>query len=203
MILSNLVLGFVTSYIGYMSPSMLNITASKIRLEKSKSEAHKFILGVLLIVVLQLFVSISLMSFLNKYPELIAYLKKFAAIVFFILSIVFIKKGLTKKTSENRVYIEDSFSLGMVLSLINIFAIPFFIVEYKFFLMYGWLMKTTSSTIFFGLGSVLGVFLVLSSYVFLVNKFENNLLRVTKYFNVFIGIVMGLVALYSFLISYF
>ena len=68
MILSNLVLGFVTSYIGYMSPSMLNITASKIRLEKNKSEARKFIFGVLLIVVFQLFLAVKLASFLNEFP---------------------------------------------------------------------------------------------------------------------------------------
>ena len=68
MILSNLVLGFVTSYIGYMSPSMLNITASKIRLEKSKNEAHKFILGVLLIKYLQ-------SSLFNKLYLYLFYLK--------------------------------------------------------------------------------------------------------------------------------
>ncbi len=203
MILSNLVLGFVTSYIGYMSPSMLNITASKIRLEKNKSEARKFIFGVLLIVVFQLFLAVKLASFLNEFPELIINIKKTAAIVFLILSFFFIKKGLSGGTSQNKKRIKNSFSLGVMLSLINMFAIPFFIVEYNFFIMYGWLMKTISSIIFFGLGSLLGVFLVLSSYIFLVNKFENSLLRVVKFFNVFIGVVMGLVASYSFLISYF
>lgn len=203
MILSNLVLGFVTSYIGYMSPSMLNITASKIRLEKNKSEARKFIFGVLLIVVFQLFLAVELASFLNEFPELIINIKKTAAIVFLILSFFFIKKGLSGGASQNKKRIKNSFSLGVMLSLINMFAIPFFIVEYNFFIMYGWLMKTISSIIFFGLGSLLGVFLVLSSYIFLVNKFENSLLRVVKFFNVFIGVVMGLVASYSFLISYF
>ena len=55
MIVSHLVLGFVTSFLGYLPPSMLNITVSKITIEKNKKEARCFILGVLLIVLFQVF----------------------------------------------------------------------------------------------------------------------------------------------------
>ena len=92
MILSHLVLGFVTSYIGYTPPSMLNITASKITIENNKKVARQFILGASIVVLIQVFLAIILSSFLEEFPQLIVWVKKIAVIIFAVLSIVFFKK---------------------------------------------------------------------------------------------------------------
>ncbi|MCF6169080.1 hypothetical protein [Lutibacter sp.] len=47
------IVGFITSFLGTLTPSMLNMTAAKISINKSKSDAVKFAVGVSIIVLFQ------------------------------------------------------------------------------------------------------------------------------------------------------
>lgn len=203
MILSHLMLGFVTSYIGYTPPSMLNITASKIRIENNKKVARQFIWGASLVVLFQVFLGVLLSSFLNEYPELINWVKKIAVIIFSILSVVFIYKGLSKSTKKESKEVKNGFLFGLSLSSINMFSIPFFAIAHSSFVMHGWAMSGLTCTSVFGVGTVLGTFAVLSSYIFLAQKLQGKLLAYSKYFNVFIGLITGCVAVYSAIKLYF
>ncbi|OSY87095.1 hypothetical protein WH52_13620 [Tenacibaculum holothuriorum] len=203
MILSHLVLGFVTSYIGYTPPSMLNITASKITIENNKKVARQFIWGASLVVLIQVFLAVLLSSFLEEYPELINWVKKTAVVVFAILSVVFIYKGLSKSKEVTSKTIQNGFLFGLSLSSINMFAIPFFAIAHSSFVMHGWAMSGLTCTSVFGIGTVLGTFAILSSYIYLAQKLQGKLLSYSKYLNVCIGIITGFVAIYSAVKLYF
>ena len=203
MVLSHLILGFVTSYIGYTPPSMLNITASKIRIENNKKIALQFILGASSIVLFQVFLAVLLSSFLTEYPEIIIWVKKIAILFFALLSVIFIYKGIAKDKAEEVKHIKNGFLFGLSLSSINMFAIPFFAVAHSSFVMHGWAMSGITCTSFFGLGTVLGTFSILSSYLFLAQRFKNKIIRYSKYFNLLIGIITGIVVLYSIIKLYF
>ncbi|MCD9584089.1 hypothetical protein LVK03_03235 [Tenacibaculum maritimum] len=197
MILSHLVLGFVTSYIGYTPPSMLNITASKIYVENNKRVARQFIKGVSFIVLFQVFLAIKLSELIGKYPSLIVKIQSLGTAIFLILSIVFICKGLAVKEPSQVKSIKNGFIFGAFLSSINMFSIPFFAILHSSFIMYGWATSGIICTTMFGLGTVLGTFAVLYSYLFLTKKIRGRLLHYTKYFNLVIGIITGVVAIYS------
>lgn len=197
MILSHLMLGFVTSYVGYTPPSMLNITASRIRIQNNKKVARQFIWGASIIVLFQVFLAVLLASFLEQYPQLIIWVKHIATIVFTILAILFLVKGLTKTTSQELKPVKNGFLFGISLSSVNMFAIPFFAVAHSSFVMHGWAMTGLTCTTLFGLGTVLGTFAILSSYIFLAQKLADRLLIYTKYFNIIIGLITGGIALYS------
>lgn len=62
----HLILGFITSFLGTITPSMLNMTTVKISLDKSKNEAVKFATGVSIVVLAQVYVAILLVSNLVK-----------------------------------------------------------------------------------------------------------------------------------------
>lgn len=203
MILSHLVLGFVTSYIGYISPSMLNITASKIYIENDKKVARQFIIGASATVFIQVFLAIKISEFLEKQPQIIHWIQSLGIVIFSILSIIFIYKALSNQKEQQIKTIKNSFLFGLSLSFINMFAIPFFAITYSSFIMYGWVTYGFVCTSLFGLGTVLGTFTVLSSYVFLAKKVEGEIITYTKYFNLFIGIITGLVAIYSIIKLYF
>ena len=61
-------LGFMTSFLGTLTPSMLNMTAAKISLNKSKTDAIKFAIGVSIVVLLQVYVAILFTKFLRGNP---------------------------------------------------------------------------------------------------------------------------------------
>ncbi|CAM1360036.1 hypothetical protein [Tenacibaculum xiamenense] len=203
MILLYLLLGFVTAFLGYLPPSMLNITASKIRLQRSKAAAKQFVLGVALVVAIQLFIALLIVSYLKQVPSLLVILKKVAIVVFVLISLVFIYKGLSKKGSNHKEIKKNSFFLGLTLSLINMFAIPFFIVGYSYYNSQGYIMNDIVSLIIYTAGTVLGVYMALIAYVILANKYQYKLLEKVKYFNLFIGGTTGAVACYSAIMLYF
>ena len=85
------ILGFITSFLGTLTPSMLNMTAAKISLSKSKSDAIKFAIGVSIVVLLQAYVAILFTKFLRSNPDFVQSLQKnsdcnFCGIVFLFLS---------------------------------------------------------------------------------------------------------------------
>lgn len=203
MILSHLALGFVTSYIGYTPPSMLNITASKICIENNRKIAYQFVFGASVIVLLQVLLAVLLSTFLNEYPQIIVWIKKIAIFIFAIISMVFIYKGTSKTKQKEGKPISNGFFFGLSLSSVNMFAIPFFAVAHSSFVMHGWAMSGILCTSVFGLGTVLGTFAVLSSYLFFAQKFESKLIAYSKYFTFLIGVITGFIAIYSAIKLYF
>ncbi|WP_299156042.1 hypothetical protein [uncultured Tenacibaculum sp.] len=203
MILSHLALGFVTSYIGYTPPSMLNITASKICIENNRKIAYQFAFGASVIVLLQVLLAVLLSTFINDYPQIIIWVKKIAIFVFAIISVTFIYKGISKTKQKESKPIKNGFFFGLSLSSVNMFAIPFFAVAHSSFVMHGWAMSGLICTSVFGIGTVLGTFAILSSYLFFAQKFENKLIEYSKYFTILIGLITGFIAIYSAIKLYF
>lgn len=203
MILSHLALGFITSYIGYTPPSMLNITASKIRIENNKRIARQFILGASVIVLLQVIIAISLLAVVDDFPFLIIYIKKSAILVFAVLSFIFLKKAFSKTKPTHPKLIKNGFLFGLSLSSINMFAIPFFAIAHSSFVMHNWVSTNITCTSYFGIGTVLGTFVVLNNYVYLAQKWKSKLTSFTKYFNLIIGSITGFVAIFSAIKLYF
>ncbi|MGG8496053.1 hypothetical protein ACQY1Q_06530 [Tenacibaculum sp. TC6] len=202
MIVSHLVLGFVTSFLGYLPPSMLNIAVSKITIEKNKKEARYFILGVLLIVFFQVFAAIVLSSYITKTPQLLTVIKKVAIFIFALLSVFFCVKAFFNTTSQKRLIVNNKFIFGITLSIINMFAIPFFSLEYTFYTNHGLIANNLLSVFLFALGTVSGVFAVLYTYAYIAYKLEQRLIKITKYFNLIIGVITGVIAMYSAVILY-
>ncbi len=202
MILSHLILGFVTSYVGFTPPSMLNLTASRIYIENNKETAFQFIIGASIIVLFQVFLAVKISETLESYPQLIYWVQNLAIIVFAMLSLFFIYKGLSIPQERNVKPVKNGFIWGLSLSSVNMFAIPFFAVAHSFFVMHGWATSELTCTSVFGIGTVLGTFAVLSCYLFLAKKFETKLIAYSKYFTLFIGLITGSIAIYSVLKLY-
>lgn len=90
------ILGFITSFLGTITPSMLNMTTAKISLDKSKNEAVKFAMGVSIVVLAQVYVAILFTEFLRSNPAFMQSLQEIGIVIFALLSLLFlssIKKG--------------------------------------------------------------------------------------------------------------
>jgi len=122
------IFGFSTSFLGMVFPSMLNMTTVKISMERGKVNAIKFALGVSTVVFLQAYIAVFFTRFLKENPEFILTLQKVALVIFALLSIYFYTefKKESKPKSELKQKCKDTFLVGLFLSALNMFAIPFY-----------------------------------------------------------------------------
>jgi len=70
------ILGFLVSYIGSITPSMLNITAIKISVEKNKSAAKKYAWGISFVVIFQSFFALYFLKIILNNPTVLSYIEK-------------------------------------------------------------------------------------------------------------------------------
>ncbi len=198
MLFLTLLFGFITSYLGMITPSMLNITALKISIEKSKNTALYYSGGVALVVIFQGYFALFFLKIIYADPTILETIEIGAIIIFSILSIFFFWKAFQdQKEIVTRKLVKSGFLTGMGLSMINMFAVPFYCGIGALLNMYGILELNITSISFFVLGSTFGTFLILYHYILLAEKIKSKISRFSKYLNFFLGGVTGIMALIS------
>jgi len=191
--------GFFFSFAGSITPSMLNMTALKISLEKGRSAANKYALGVALLVVPQIYIAVILTKYITENPKILETFDKVGVVIFMLLSFYFYnesKKSKVKvdaKTTKK----ENPFLTGITLSLLNMFAIPFFcgiiVLLDNFTLFY----FDTIPILFFILGSVLGTFYILFLYGKFAKIIQKKTGKLIRDINLILSILTGLVAVFT------
>ena len=191
-------LGFSASYIGSITPSMLNITATKISLEKGKKTATQFAFGVSFIVLFQAFIGLFFLKTINQNPVILETIQKVATVIFIVLSIVFFRKAIQKQQEiPTQKPTKNGFLTGAGLSTVNMFSIPFFCGVAAVFKMYNWLELELLSIIIFSVGSSLGTFLILYNYVSLAEKIRPKIAKFSTFLNYVLSAITGIVAIIS------
>lgn len=191
--------GFFFSFVGSITPSMLNMTALKISLEKGKSEANKYALGVSLMVFPQAYIAVVLTKYIANNPTILETLEKAGIFIFILLSFYFYresKKGkIDIEVQKNKK--EKAFFSGITLSFLNMFAIPFFSGIVILLDTFNQFSFNVFPTILFVLGSVIGTFYILFLYGRYAKKIQQKTGKLTKDINLILSILTGLVAVIS------
>lgn len=198
--ISIFILGFLFSFLGYTPPSVLNMTALKIKLQKEPKDFNYFLFGVLITVLFQVYISVYLTKYLSFNYKIIKVLEQSGIIVLLFLSFYFY---LQNKREKKQVVITKrqkyTFINGVVLSLLNMFAIPFFCGIIALLSSFE-LMKLDVSSIFvFVLGSVSGTFYVLYLYGKFADKIQQKTGKLTNNINLVLSIITGGLALFTFI----
>jgi threonine/homoserine/homoserine lactone efflux protein len=193
--------GFFFSFVGSITPSMLNMTALKISLEKGKVAANKYALAVSLVVFPQVYIAVLLTQYIAENPSIIETLEKVGIVIFIGLSYYFYnesKKGKIK-TESLKSKKENPFLIGITLSFLNMFAIPFFcgiIVALDLFELFSF---EVFPIFFFILGTILGTFCILFVYARFANIIQQKTGKLTKDINIILSVLTALVALITFI----
>jgi threonine/homoserine/homoserine lactone efflux protein len=198
------ILGFIVSFSGTLVPSMLNMTTAKISLNKSKSEAIKFASGASIVVLAQVYIAILFTKFLGNNPAFIQLLQKIAIVIFAFLSVYFyrLSRKDKKATSSVKEKSGNSFLVGLLLSSLNMFSIPFYCAVTTSLDMAGWLHFTQKNILMFVVGSALGAFALLAMYASFAKKIQLKSASLAKNINLILSILTGglaLVTLFKFL----
>ena len=82
------------SFVGVLPPGIVNMTVANYSVKKSLTKAKKFINGALLVVFVQSILAFYFATFLESHPQVMQNLKLVGSIVFILLTLFFIGKGI-------------------------------------------------------------------------------------------------------------
>ncbi|MFV8374428.1 LysE family transporter [Flavobacterium sp. LB1P62] len=199
-LITSLFLGFATAFIGITPPGLLNMTAAKVNLKEGKRSALWFISGAVFIIFFQAYLAILFSNYIADRPHVLILLREAGFGVFTLLTIYFlwiakkpkIKKGKIKKYSSTK-----RFFLGMLLSALNFFPIPYYVFVSVTLSSYSLFSYSMIYIFVFVTGVVLGSSLVFYCYITFFQKIQNKTDFLIKNMNTIIGTITGLIALVS------
>ena len=197
-LITPLFLGFLSAFIGITPPGLINMTAAKVNLKEGKRNALWFVLGAVIIIIFQVYVAILFARVIDRRPDVVALLREVGFGIFTGLTIYFlwiakqpnIKKHKIKKNSKTK-----RFFLGMLLSTLNFFPIPYYVFVSITLASYNLFFFDASSVFVFLNGVVIGSFTVFYCYVTFFEKIENKTDYIMKNMNTIIGTITGVVSI--------
>lgn len=191
--------GFIAAAIGIIPPGLINMTAAKINLKEGKKNALWFAIGAVLVIFFQVYVAVLFARVIDNRPDVVTLLREVGFGIFSILTIYFLfiaKEPKTKKKSKIKKSSKKSrFFLGMLLSGLNFFPIPYYVVVSVTLASYHLFVFENNIIFTFVLGSVLGSFAALYSYIAFFGRIEKKTDYIMRNMNTIIGSITGLIAL--------
>lgn len=197
--LTPLLSGFIAAAIGIIPPGLINMTAAKINLKEGKKNALWFTIGAVLVIFFQVYVAVLFARVIDNRPDVVTLLREVGFGIFSILTIYFLflaKEPKTKKKSKIKKSSKKSrFFLGMLLSGLNFFPIPYYVVVSVTLASYHLFVFENNIIFTFVLGSVLGSFAALYGYIAFFGKIEKKTDYLMRNMNTIIGTITGVIAL--------
>jgi threonine/homoserine/homoserine lactone efflux protein len=196
-LLISLLTGFATAFIGITPPGLLNMTAAKVNLKEGKRNAGWFIFGAVIIIFCQAYLAILFARVINVRPDIVVLLREVGFGVFGALTVYFlwiakapkIKKAKIKKSSQKK-----RFFLGMLLSALNFFPIPYYVFVSITLSTYDFFSFELIPILTFVTGVVLGSSIVFYFYIHFFQKVESKADYLLRNMNKIIGSITGLIS---------
>lgn len=191
-------LGFITAVVGIIPPGLINMTAAKVNLKEGRRNAFWFVLGAVIIIFFQAYLAILFAQVINIRPDIIILLREVGFGIFGALTVYFlvlakapkIKKAKIKKNSKKK-----RFFLGMLLSALNFFPIPYYVFVSITLSSYDLFSFDIWSIFIFVSGVVLGSALVFYFYITFFQKIENKADYMLRNMNKIIGSITGMISI--------
>jgi threonine/homoserine/homoserine lactone efflux protein len=197
-----LLLGFAIASIGIMPPGLINMTAAKVSAVDGRSEAISFASGATVIVLFQTYVALLFAKFIFNRQDIINILQEIGVVLFLGLSIYFFWSARKPKKEKQELKMHSKasrFFLGMLLSFLNLFPIPYYVFVSVTLSAYGYFFFNSFFIYSFVLGVVLGSFTIFYLYILFFKKQENKSSFLIDKGNYIIGSITGLVSIITFL----
>ena len=192
-------LSLLIAFLGVIPPGLLNMTAAKISLKEGHVNGLIFSIGVCVIVGVQTIIALIFSRYLSKNPEVISLLQRVAFVIFVLIAIYFLviaKKKSNKPKKEREPRSKNSrFFFGMLLSVLNVFPIPYQAYMSITVAALGFLEFDNIGMLSYTFGAIMGTFVTLYIYVFFFEKINSQYIKSSRNMSRLIGIVTGVIAL--------
>ena len=193
-----LFLGFLTSSLGIIPPGLINMTAAKVSLDEGRARALIFAAGATIIVLIQTLIAVLFARFIDSNPDIVIMLREVGLAIFAALTFYFFRVAKKVKTKKKAVKLHSKksrFFMGMLLSALNFFPIPFYVFVSITLASYNYFSFQQTFIYTFVFGSGIGAFFAFYCYIAFFKKMESKTTFLVDNMNYLIGCVTGLVSI--------
>ncbi len=193
--------GFLAAVVGILPPGLINMSAAKVSLTDGKKRAMMFVLGALIVIVLQTYISLVFARYISQHEEVVVLLRQIGLGIFIALTVYFFffaKKPeintddtLPMKSKRSR------FFMGMLISALNFFPIPYYVFVGVTAASYRIFDFSMAGIVGLVAGVLGGSFAVFYCYVVFFGKLKGRTIFFVANMNRIIGTITGLVALFT------
>lgn len=206
--ISHILLGFGVSFVGSLPLGVLNLTAIEVAVSKRFYHVLLFALGVIIIEFLQAYVALSFSEYIMSNPSIESAIQRLVIPLFLIVGILYLRSGRKKRKAKAKGVPTRKeniskrpvppFMKGILLSIINPLAIPYWLAIATSLKGAGQLIFEQKYIILFIIGIVMGTYTALVMYGALGEILEKKLKKYEVYFNSIIGIILISLAVIQF-----
>ena len=197
MIIQVFLLGFILSFIGSIPPGTLNLAVLQLGMEYKIKAALRFALAVSIIEYPYAWIAVVFEDWVTASPIIIDNFQLITAIVMTVIGAFSVWSA--RKPSEFSVkFNESGFRRGIVLSILNPMAIPFWIAYTAFLKSQDWIDLSSQWFVHsYVLGTSVGVMVLLTLFAFLAKKLapyikDNRIVKLVP------GLTLLVLGLYAF-----
>jgi threonine/homoserine/homoserine lactone efflux protein len=196
--LLNFVIGFAFSFVGSIPPGTINLTIVQLGLENKIKVAWRFAIAASVMEYPYAWLAVEFAGMITSSPLLIENMQLITAIVMTVLGVVTLWSS-NKPTKFSTKLSESGYRRGIILSILNPLAIPFWVGATAYLVSLKWIDISTPLRLHsYLLAICLGTFVILMLLTYLakkvVSKFEQN-----PWINRIPGIALILLGMYAFL----
>lgn len=163
-------IGVVFSFVGSIPPGTLNLCVLQLGLEKKIGAALRFALAVSIIEYPYAWIAVEFEKLITSSPAIIQNFELITAIVMTVIGVLNIWSAKKPTEFTNR-FNESGFRRGLVLSVLNPMAIPFWIGITAYLKAQGWIDLSSSIKLhLYVLGTSVGAMILLTLFTYLAHK---------------------------------
>lgn len=203
--LLTLLLAFIFSFLGSIPPGTLNLTMLRLGLEKKMDVAWRFAIAAALIEYPYAWLALLFEDWITSSPEIVSHFKLISAIVMLTLGVITIRSGMKPAPETAQPVRESGFRKGLILSILNPLALPFWIGITAYLKMQGWITLSTTAQIHsYLLGISFGALTLLIAVAYLSKKAAQVFSPTAKikFIPGVVLLILGVYALVDYLLSF-
>jgi threonine/homoserine/homoserine lactone efflux protein len=193
--------GAIASFVGSIPPGTLNLCVLQLGLERKIGSALRFALAVTIVEYPYAWIAVQFEYWISTRPAVTENFQLITAVVVTVMGLLNIwttRRPQALPTS----FRESGFRRGLVLSILNPMAIPWWIVTTAYLKAQGWInLDTTGKLHLYILGTSVGVFILLLLFIFLANRLAGYVTN-QKLVSLIPGVtllILGLLAFWNYL----
>ncbi len=193
------ILTYLAAFVGVVPPGLVNMSVAKTCLERGRRNGTLMALGASSVVLFQALLAVVISKYIFSHPYVKSMFLKTGIAILILMFIYFLLSANRKKNKQS---IKErtgtkSFFTGILVSSLNIFPIPYFVLmstllsnnfEIKFSLM---------NDIFFAISAALGTLTTLYLYVIFIMKIDGKTELFKRYSNYFMAVLMFVLVIVS------
>jgi threonine/homoserine/homoserine lactone efflux protein len=197
MYLQVFLVGLIFSFVGSIPPGTLNLCVLQLGLEKKIGAALRFALAVSIIEYPYAWIAVEFEKWITSSPAVIQNFELITAIVMTIIGVLNIWAA-QKPTEFTTRFNESGFRRGLVLSVLNPMAIPFWIGITAYLKAQGWIDISSQTKLhLYVLGTSVGSMILLTLFTYLAHRLSAYIIQ-SKLVKLIPGITLLALGLYAF-----